>query len=175
MADLDAPPVLHRSPSPKTALAHLALASCGLGATVGLVAPGIERRVQHTRDLQRITDIERVRSALERYHALHGEYPPTNGEWSTSLDTAFLSELVSAQLLDAAPCDPRNEQRFHYRYARYPSGAYGCVGTGDFFVLAITSFEDPDFAQRNVGWFKCVGRSWNRDLAYVTGGGAALE
>ncbi len=165
----------HRPRTPLSALAQLALAVCGLAAAVGIVGLRIEQRAQRSRDLQRVADMEHVRSALERFHALYGEYPPSSGEWSTSLDTSFLTELVNAKLLEASPCDPRNEQRFHYRYARYPSGAHGCIGGGDFFVLAVTAFEDPNFAERHVGWFKCLGRSWNRDFAYVTGGGAALE
>ncbi len=160
---------------PLSALPQLALALLGLGALAGVIAPRIEARRSHARDLERVRDMERLRTALERFRFEHGDYPASRSEWSTSLDGDFLAPLVEVGLLDSIPSDPRNDAGFHYRYARYAAGSHGCVGSGTYFVLAITAFEDPSFAQRNVGWFKCLERSWNREFAYVTGGGASLE
>ena len=158
-----------------SALPQLSFALICLGALAGVVAPRIEARLGHKRDLERLRDMERVRTALERYRVAHGDYPPSVAEWSSSLDADFLSPLVEQGFLAQPPRDPRNEPAFHYRYARYAPGTYGCVGSGPFFVLGVKSFENAEFAARHVGWFKCVARSWNSEFAYVTGGGAALE
>ncbi|MBM3991232.1 MAG: hypothetical protein FJ298_09530 [Planctomycetes bacterium] len=157
------------------ALPQLALALLGLGALAGVIAPRVEARRAHARDLERVRTMERVRTALERFRRVHGDYPHSRGEWSTSLDDDFLCALVERGLLECAPRDPRNEPAFHYRYARYDEGTHGCVGSGPYFVLAATAFEDPRFAARHTGWFKCLARNWNSEFAYVTGGGAALE
>lgn len=163
------------APRPASALPQLALALIGLGALAGLIAPRVEARLGHARDLERVRTMERVRTAIELYRSAHGDYPHSRSEWSTSLETDFLAPLVERGFLESAPRDPRNEGGFHYRYARYEAGTHGCVGSGPFFVLAISTFEDAQFATRHVGWFKCIERSWNSEFAYVTGGGAALE
>ncbi len=162
----------HRPPS---ALPQLALALVGLGALAGVIAPRIAARRSHARDLERVRDMERLRTALERFRSEHGDYPASGTEWSTSLDGDFLAPLVEVGLLESIPSDPHNDARFHYRYARYAPGSHGCVGSGPYYVLAITAFEDSGFALRNVGWFKCLERSWNSEFAYVAGGGASLE
>ncbi|MBM3987502.1 MAG: hypothetical protein FJ294_06050 [Planctomycetes bacterium] len=163
------------APRLASALPRLALALLGLGALAGVIVPRVEARRAHARDLERVRTMERVRTVLERYRRVHGDYPPSRCEWSTSLDADFLGALVEQGLLDSAPRDPRNEPAFHYAYARYEAGAHGCVGSGPYFVLAVTAFEDERFAARHTGWFKCMARSWNSEFAYVTGGGAALE
>ena len=48
-------------------------------------------------------------------------------------------------------------------------------GQGQYFVLGIRNFETTDFAKHNKGFFKCSGRDWTNEFAYVTGGGATWK
>jgi hypothetical protein len=83
--------------------------------------------------------------------------------------------LVEQGYLDEDAADPINDATFHYRYYVYAQGSYGCPGNGDFYVLGVRSFESAEFASANKGFFRCAGRDWSEEFAYVTGGGAHLE
>ena len=42
-------------------------------------------------------------------------------------------------------------------------------------MLGIKNFESQDFKTKQTGYFKCTGRDWNSEFAFVTGGGASYQ
>jgi hypothetical protein len=92
-----------------------------------------------------------------------------------SFDGNFIETLQRQGYLDEKNIDPINDAAHHYRYYVYNKGAYGCKGTGAFYVLGVKKFESNTFAKRNKGFFKCSGRNWSNEFAYVTGGGANFK
>ncbi len=142
----------------------------------GVLVPRVTTHMQSARDARRLADLKRVRNAIEQYQMDRGEYPPaeTNrsyGGWDVSIDGGFLETLVEEGYLDQTPRDPINDPTYHYRYYVYDAGAYGCDGRTRFYVLGIRNFESSEFARRNRGFFKCAGRNWGTEFAYVSGGG----
>ncbi len=148
-----------------------------LAILAGAMIPRFTTRLAATRDARRLADVEAVRDAIERYYRDKGVYPAPKanaaaGGWDVSDDGDFIPELVERGYLSAVPKDPVNDDTYHYRYFVYAKGQYGCFGATSFFVLGIRNFETADFAARNKGSFKCSGRDWGNEFAYVTGGGA---
>jgi len=146
----------------------------------GVVTPRLSQRMAASRDTRRLQDIQRVRDAIEQYHLEHGAYPAANssatyGGWDVSHDGNFISVLTQEGFLESPPMDPLNDATFHYRYYVYASGSYGCGGSSSFYVLGVRRFETTDFAARNTGYFKCSGRDWGSEFAFVTGGGASYQ
>lgn len=151
-----------------------------LAAVAGVLMPRVSGRLAAARDTRRLEEIEELRSAIERYHLEHGSYPAANANaafdgWDVSQDGDLIPALVTLGYLEELPEDPINDDTYHYRYAVFPAGAHGCVGAGPFYVLAISAFETSRCAAQHRGYFKCSGRDWNREFAYVTGGGASFE
>src|SRR5688572_8903882 len=161
-------------------LTELAAALLALVAAAGVVAPRWSSRRASARDVQRVDDVRRIRDAIERYHAERGVYPPAepdagHGDWDVSCEGGFLGELVRGGYLPSVPLDPLGDATHHYGYAVYDAGEYECVGDGAFYVLGIAKFETEGLRVRSSGYFKCTGRDWNRELAFVTGGGASYQ
>ena len=71
--------------------------------------------------------------------------------------------------------DPIDDATYHYRYYVYNHGSYGCNSKDRFYVLGVRNFESSEFAKKNQGFFRCSGRNWGIEFAYVTGGGAAFK
>jgi len=146
----------------------------------GVLVPRVTNHMRSARDARRLADIKIIRNAIEQYHMDKTEYPGANtnsafGGWDVSHDGNFIQELVDTGYLEKTTLDPRNDSTYHYRYYVYPRGSYGCGGDGEFYVLGIRNFESSDFAAQNRGFFKCSGRNWGNEFAYVTGGGATFR
>jgi len=142
----------------------------------GVLVPRVSTHMRHARDERRIADVQHIRRAIEQFQLDRGEFPRPNpnssyGSWDVSHDGNFIRELRKHGYLDEEAGDPVNNTRFHYRYFVYEEGEYGCEGEGPFYVLGITEFEDPGFAAKHRGFFRCAGRNWSNEFAYVTGGG----
>jgi general secretion pathway protein G len=151
-----------------------------LAVLAGVLIPRVTDRLAASRDAQRLADITAIHTAIEKYFHDRGVYPPANqnsayGGWDVSLDGDMIPELVKTGYLLEMPADPLNNDTYHYRYFVYAKGTAGCVGDGPFYVLGIKNFETQGFKVKNPGFFKCSGRDWNSEFAYVTGSGAKLE
>ena len=151
-----------------------------LAILAGAMIPRITSRLALGRDARRISDINAIRDAIDRYYQDKGVYPPPKasasaGGWDISNDGDFIPELLERGYLTEMPQDPVNDDTYQYRYYVYAKGQYGCAGETPYYVLGIRNFETPEFATRNKGFFKCSGRDWSTELAYVTGGGASYR
>jgi type II secretion system protein G len=151
-----------------------------LAILAGALVPRVTSRLSQSRDARRVADIKTVQDAIEQYLADKHAFPKPRanqaaGDWDISNDGDFIPELVQAGYLREAPTDPINDDTYHYRYFVYPQGTAGCDGAGEFYVLGIKTFENADFAGKNPGYFKCSGRDWTTEFAYVTGGNAAFH
>lgn len=161
-------------------LVELVIVISILAILSGVLVPRVTNHMRSARDARRLADIKTIRNAIEQYYMDKGEYPKANtnsafGGWDVSHDGNFIQSLVDAGYLDKTMVDPRNDSTYHYRYYVYDQGAYGCSGEGQFYVLGIRNFESSDFAAQNRGFFKCSGRNWGNEFAYVTGGGASFR
>jgi type II secretion system protein G len=146
----------------------------------GVLVPRVSNHMRASRDARRLSDIKAVRNAIEQYYMDKGEYPRANansayGGWDVSFDGDFIAVLIENGYLSDAPTDPIDDPTFHYRYYVYSHGSYGCNGQGKFFVLGVRNFESSEFAKKNRGFFRCAGRNWGTEFAYVTGGGATFK
>src|SRR5262245_16704427 len=146
----------------------------------GVLVPRVTNHLKAARDARRLADIKTVHSAIEQYYMDKGSYPTANanssyGGWDVSSDGDFIRVLRDQGYLDEDAADPINDATFHYRYYVYAKSSYGCVGNQSFYVLGIRSFESPEFAAKNKGFFECSGRNWNSEFAFVTGGGASKQ
>jgi len=146
----------------------------------GVLVPRVKDHMKAAKDAKRLSDIKTIRNAVEQYYMDKGEYPAANtnstyGGWDVSNDGGFIEVLQETGYLDDVLADPVNDPTYHYRYYLYNSGAYACQGNTKFYVLGIRNFESSDFAKKNKGFFKCAGRNWGNEFAYVTGGGALMD
>jgi type II secretion system protein G len=144
----------------------------------GALIPRITSRLALARDARRLSDIHSIRDAIDRYYQDKGTYPPAKasasaGGWDVSNDGDFIPELLERGYLTELPQDPINDDTYQYRYYLYAKGQYGCAGETPYYVLGIRNFETAECATRNKGFFKCSGRDWSTEFAYVTGGGAS--
>ena len=151
-----------------------------LAILAGVMVPRLGERMAKSRDARRLADIKAVKTAIEAYYADRGSFPAASpnssyGGWDVSHDDDFIVELQESGYLPEAASDPVNDDRYHYRYYVYSQGSYSCRGTTPFYVLGIRNFETSDFTKSNKGFFKCAGRDWGADFAYVTGGGATFK
>jgi type II secretion system protein G len=151
-----------------------------LAILAGVLVPRVSNHMSFARDSRRMADVRTVRQAIEQYYADKGSYPKPNsntsfGGWDVSHDNNFIRVLRNEGYLDEDARDPINDETFHYRYYVYTKGSYGCEGQTDFYVLGIRNFESDDFADKNEGFFRCSGRDWGSEFAYVTGGGASFK
>ena len=151
-----------------------------LAVLSGVLVPRIRGHVEATRDAERLDDLKTIRNAIEQFLMDRGTLPGASGNskyggWDVSHDGDFIAELVDAGYLDAMPTDPVNDEIFHYRYYVYEPGAYDCKGGSKYYVLGIKAFENETFAAQNHGFFRCDGRDWSREFAFVTGGGPQLR
>lgn len=151
-----------------------------LAVLAGVLIPRVTDRMAQARDARRLADINTVSRAIEQYHRDRRCYPPANengayGGWDVSLDGDLVPDLVKFGYLAHAPRDPINDETYHYRYYVYAKDTSGCIGDGPFYVLGIKNFETAEFKSKNTGFFKCTGRDWSSEFAYVTGGGASFQ
>ncbi len=151
-----------------------------LAVLAGALIPRVAERMARARDARRLADVQSIKAAIESYYLDRGEFPTpqTNasfGGWDVSHDGSFVSDLRDQGYLSEDAVDPVNDDTYHYRYYVYKQGAYGCNGETDYFVLGVRNFETADFSKEHKGFFKCSGRNWANEFAYVTGGGATWK
>lgn len=156
-------------------LLELVLVVLLLTILAGSLAPSVTARLAQARDARRLADLQTLVGAIEQYKLQTGDYPVGDarraaGGWDVSNDGAFLPELVREGFLRETLFDPRDDGQYFYAYQRYPADAHGCVG-GPFFVLGIKRLESGKYESYRRGLFRCSGRDWNEEFAYVTGGG----
>lgn len=99
------------------------------------------------RDARRIADLQQIRTALELYYSINGEYPQTewNG-WKCSFDSATWASLQTdlAPYIRVLPKDPLNtgipwfSGSYGYCYVRSSANVYNLV----------TQLEDPNNPNR---------------------------
>lgn len=171
-----------QNPHPKRAftLIELVVVVSILAILAGVLVPRVSNHMRAANDAQRLADIKMIRNAIEQYYMDKGTYPKANtnsayGGWDVSHDGNFIDELVETGYLERTPRDPINDATYHYRYYIYNRNSYGCSGQKKFYVLGIRNFESAGFARKNQGFFRCSGRNWGTEFAYVTGGGTTLE
>lgn len=150
-----------------------------LAILAGVMIPKLAGRAAKARDARRLADIRAVTTAIQAFYADHGSYPDFNeneatGGWDVSFDGNFINELTNKGYLTEFPTDPINDEKFHYRYYRYDQGSYSCEGSTPFYVIGIKKFETDEFTEANRGFFRCRGRDWSTEFAYVTGDGATF-
>ena len=146
----------------------------------GVLVPRVTNHMKAARDARRLADVKTVRNAIEQYYLDKGSYPSADansvfGGWDVSNDGNFIDALRDSGYLEETPQDPINDATYHYRYWVYSANSYGCAGDQDYYVLGVRNFESADFARKNKGFFKCSGRNWSDEFAYVTGGGASFK
>lgn len=149
-----------------------------LAILAGVLVPRVTDRLAAARDAQRMSDVRRVRDALEQYFLDRGNYPPPaiskdEGQYDMSNTGDFIPELLRTGYLREPVVDPLGDARHAYGYGVYTEGTCGCAGKGQFYVLGISKFETAEFAAAHPGYFKCAQKDWNAEFEYVTGGGAS--
>jgi type II secretion system protein G len=161
-------------------LVELVIVVSILAILAGVMVPRLSERMAKSRDARRLADIKAIKTAIETYYADNGSFPApdtnaTFGGWDVSHDGNFIVALQEEGYLPEQANDPVGDDRYHYRYYVYSQGSYSCRGTTPFYVLGIRNFETTEFSEPNKGFFKCSGRDWGADFAYVTGGGATFK
>ena len=100
------------------------------------------------RDQKRKIDLRQISLALDMYYDIYQKYPEVIdkdfGEWDTTYEPdrqekSFLDILVKNNFINYLPYDPINNEFYHYRYAYYPAGKYGCEKP--FYILQLSNFE----------------------------------
>ncbi|MEX1026246.1 MAG: type II secretion system protein [Planctomycetota bacterium] len=145
----------------------------------GVIVPRVQDHLKSSRDAERLASIKAIRVAIDQYALDRGSYPraesnPDCGGWDVSHDGGFVSELREAGYLSDDLVDPINDATFHFRYFLYEKGAYGCTGESPYYVLGVRNFESFEFANQHRGFFRCPGRNWGNEFAFVAGGGASF-
>ncbi len=147
-----------------------------LGLLAGVLVPRIDSNLAEVRDAQRLRDVHRVQEAIERFRSERGRLPRADGlrnGWDVSWDSGFVQELVNEGYLPEKVDDPLDDHEYHFAYAVYTEGDFGCVGEGGFYVLGVRAFETEQARARHPGFFRCRLRDWGEEFAFVTGGGAS--
>ncbi len=103
------------------------------------------------RDVKRKADLVLIGKALNLYYSKHAFYPekytPDWRGWDTSIiyepgpekQNGFLDILKQESFIDQVPVDPISNALYHYRYAKFPPGSYGCER--GFYILQVSNFE----------------------------------
>lgn len=76
---------------------------------------------QRARDGRRVSDLEKIRIALEVYRQQIGSYPVTNGNPTTAL-----SDLVP-NYIQTVPVDPKTDRRYYYDGSLYSYMLYAAM------------------------------------------------
>ncbi|MFT5285846.1 MAG: type II secretion system protein G [Planctomycetota bacterium] len=151
-----------------------------LAILAGVMVPRLSGRAAKARDARRMADLRTITTAIESHYADTGKYPGFHenasvGGWDVSFDGNFINDLTNKGYLAEPPTDPIDDDTYHYRYYIYSQGSYSCASNGPFYVLGIKNFETDLFTTANRGFFRCSGRDWSTEFAYVTGGGASFQ
>jgi len=113
------------------------------------------------RDIRRQADAHSIVKALDVYNIQVGYYPQVtenDGDgWDKTNDPArsFLKPLSDFGLINSLIFDPKNDNKYYYRYQKFPAGTYGC--SDSFAVFQIASFEA---AAEDIGRGSCPYLNW---------------
>ncbi len=146
------------------------------GLLAGTIAPRISNRTLAERDARRLSDMQTVCGAIERFQLDRGTYPPADsngahGGWDVSHDGNFISALVEHGYLAESATDPVNDDTFHFRYYRYNAKTPESGQTGTYYVLGLRNFESARFAREHECNFEYAGKNWADEFDWVTVGG----
>ncbi|HTE05234.1 MAG TPA: prepilin-type N-terminal cleavage/methylation domain-containing protein [Planctomycetota bacterium] len=161
-----------RAPCAGFSLIELVVVIAIMVTLAGIITPVAADRLQRARDARRLTDLKTVVQAIDDYLIDTGTLPNGDveggpGGWDTSMDGAFLTQLVTAGYLREPLRDPLNDAQHHYAYYHYPAGFAGIPA--DFYVVGILNFETSAYAGQTGSW-RGPGHDWTADFAYVAGG-----
>lgn len=84
-----------------------------IGILTALITVNLTGLQQRGRDADRKGDLEKIRTALERYYGDLNEYPDSI-TFGSALSTGSPPSVVT--YLDQVPTDPRNNTQFRYHY-----------------------------------------------------------
>jgi prepilin-type N-terminal cleavage/methylation domain-containing protein len=143
-----------------------------LAILAGTLVPVVANKLAAARDARRLSDVKTVVDAVEGYLADKGTLPNGDAEtgtggYDTTLDSTFLTALLTAGYLREPLKDPKNDATYHYRYQHYVAGTSGFAS--DFYVIGVTTFETSGYSSQH-GYWKGTDHDWTSDFAYVTGG-----
>jgi len=118
-----------------------------IGCLMVLFLSGFDTIKAKVRDVKRRADIKILIRALDLYHDKYGKYPDSINDWqgwdlSISYNgnkAEFINKLIEENLIDREVKDPVNDTAYHYRYAKFQAGDYGCKNS--FYILQIANFE----------------------------------
>jgi len=124
---------------------------------------------EKSRDVKRKADLQILMQALDLYHDKHGAYPESADDaqgWDVSYAAGskaadFLPVLKQENYVDRGVSDPLNNDKFFYRYKKYPAGVFGC--SKPFYILQIINFE-TQIEGRGMG--KCNNFNWTKLAPY---------
>ncbi len=149
------------------------VAIISLLSTVILASLSVARR--SARDVERISSLREMQTALELYYSEFKEYPDGDGEgaggWDTPGNGTFISALVDGDYLSRHAEDPIvNDDAGNLRYFRFPAGSFGCdTERGAFYVLGVVDMEISDGAHTlSPGW-SCPSRDFGDEMEFVLG------
>jgi hypothetical protein len=117
-----------------------------LGCVIVVSVSGFEIMMAKVKDLKRLIDIKKIERALDAYHGKYGFYPESIDDWmgwdlsyEYKGNKGFLEILKKERMLDYSILDPINDETYHYRYAKYNAGDYGCEKA--YYILQVINFE----------------------------------
>jgi len=124
---------------------------------------------EKSRDVKRKADLQILMLALDIYHDKHGAYPESADDaqgWDVSYAVRvkaddFLAVLRQENLIDREIRDPLNNDKYFYRYRKFPAGVFGC--SKPFYILQIINFETP---MGQIGMGKCSKLDWTKQAPY---------
>jgi hypothetical protein len=120
-----------------------------IGCLIVIFLSGFDTIKSKARDVKRRADIKVLIKALDLYHDKYGKYPDSINDWqgwdlSISYNGGkadFINKLIEDKFVDREIKDPINDVAYHYRYAKFQAGDYGCQNS--FYILQIANFELP--------------------------------
>lgn len=143
-----------------------------LAILAGTLVPVVANKLAAARDARRLSDVKTVVDAVEGHLVDKGSLPNGDAEsgtggYDTTLDSTFLTALLTSGHLREPLRDPTNDATYHYRFQHYATGTSGFAS--DFYVVGIMNFETSGYANQR-GYWKGTDHDWTNDFAYVTGG-----
>lgn len=128
-------------------------------------------------NVQRVTEIKQIQTALEYYYDKFGSYPATVsdvtascGNWDTTTDGVFLPTLSTNGFFNSTLKDPADATCGNFAYYKYPAGFFrtGCPAErGAFYVLGVRNMDKGGFPTSP--GFGCPTRDWQSEFDWVTG------
>lgn len=89
-----------------------------IGLLVTLAIFAYQGRIEKTRDVKRLNDLQQIENALSLYYSDNGEYPNRRSVHPWAAWISLSSDL--AEYLDPLPLDPKNSGNYRYYYDADP-------------------------------------------------------